>query len=221
MQNKISSEIITNYIYHCLQYISYCHSKDFIDSMVDAYNLETNLASKNAIKQILINSKMSATNKRPMCQDTGIVNVFVEIGMGVEWIDDFEIEDSINLGIKQAYTDSKNPLRASIVANPLFERNNTKDNTPGVISYKFVRGNQVKLKIASKGCGSENKAKFAVLNPSDSIKSWVLEQLPKMGAGWCPPGIISIGVGGTAEASMLMAKEGLMDKIREMLVGNF
>jgi fumarate hydratase class I len=213
MSQKISSNLITKYIHHCLQYISYCHSKDFIDSMVSAYEKETGVAAKNAIKQILINSKMSAENKRPLCQDTGIVNIFVEIGMSVNWEDDFEIEDAINKGISKAYTDPSNPLRASVVDNPLFERNNTKDNTPGIISYKFVSGDKVKFKIASKGCGSENKAKFAVLNPSDSLVDWVMKMIPTMGAGWCPPGILGIGVGGTAEKAMLMAKEALMEKI--------
>jgi fumarate hydratase class I len=213
MSQKISSNLITKYIHHCLQYISYCHSKDFIDSMVSAYEKETGVAAKNAIKQILINSKMSAENKRPLCQDTGIVNIFVEIGMSVNWEDNFEIEDAINKGISKAYTDPSNPLRASVVDNPLFERNNTKDNTPGIISYKFVSGDKVKFKIASKGCGSENKAKFAVLNPSDSLVDWVMKMIPTMGAGWCPPGILGIGVGGTAEKAMLMAKEALMEKI--------
>jgi fumarate hydratase class I len=138
MSQKISSNLITKYIHHCLQYISYCHSKDFIDSMVSAYEKETGVAAKNAIKQILINSKMSAENKRPLCQDTGIVNIFVEIGMSVNWEDDFEIEDAINKGISKAYTDPSNPLRASVVDNPLFERNNTKDNTPGLLVISLL-----------------------------------------------------------------------------------
>ena len=213
MQNKITSDMIIEYIYRSLQYISYCHSKDFIESMVSAYKLEKNIAAKNAIKQILINSKMCAINKRPLCQDTGIVNIFVEIGMQVVWDGNFDLGSVINLGIKKAYTNIKNPLRASIVKDPIFSRENTKDNTPGVISYNFVKGNKVKFSIASKGCGSENKAKFAVLNPSDNLRDWVLRQIPSMGAGWCPPGIIGIGVGGTAEKAMLMAKQVLMEKI--------
>jgi fumarate hydratase class I len=211
--SPINKETIITYVYHCLQYISYCHSKDFIDAMTNAYHKEQNTAAKNAIKQILINSQLSAQHKRPMCQDTGIVNIFIEIGMSVQWEGDFDLEDAINCGIRKAYTDPSNPLRASIVNDPLFTRTNTKDNTPGVISYTFVKGDAVKLKIAAKGCGSENKTKFAVLNPSDDIFEWVMQQIPTMGAGWCPPGVLSIGVGGTVEKAMLLAKKALTEHI--------
>lgn len=168
---------------------------------------------KNAIAQILINSKMSALGQRPLCQDTGIVNVFVEVGMDVTWEADLSLDEMINEGVRRAFTFDQNPLRASIVRDPLFSRENTKDNTPAVIHSKVVKGNQLKFIVAAKGCGSENKAKFTVLNPSASVSDWVMSMIPTMGAGWCPPGIIGIGVGGTAEKAMLMAKESLLDPI--------
>ena len=168
---------------------------------------------KNAIAQILINSKMSAIGQRPMCQDTGIVNVFVEVGMDVVWAADLSLEDMINEGVRRAFTNENNPLRASIVEDPLFSRTNTKDNTPAVIHMKVVLGNKVDFIVAAKGCGSENKAKFAVLQPDDNVTDWVLKMIPTMGAGWCPPGVIGIGVGGTAEKAMLMAKASLMESI--------
>ncbi|HBN58230.1 MAG TPA: fumarate hydratase, partial [Gammaproteobacteria bacterium] len=191
----------------------YYHAPDFIQAMANAYEKETHQSAKNAIAQILINSKMAALGQRPMCQDTGIVNVFVEVGMDVTWEAELSLEDMINEGVRQAYTNPDNPLRASIVKDPLFSRVNTKDNTPAVIHMKVVRGNTLNFIVAAKGCGSENKAKFAVLQPDDNVTDWVLRTIPTMGAGWCPPGLIGIGVGGTAEKAMLLAKQSLMDPV--------
>ena len=210
---KIQQEHVIESISNALQYISYYHSPDFIQAMTKAYEKETSGAAKNAIAQILINSKMSALGQRPLCQDTGIVNVFVEVGMEVSWEAQLSLDEMINEGVRRAFTFEKNPLRASIVKDPLFSRENTKDNTPAVIHSKVVKGSQLNFIVAAKGCGSENKAKFAILNPSASVADWVLEMIPTMGAGWCPPGMIGIGVGGTAEKAMLMAKESLMETI--------
>ena len=200
-------------IHSALQYISYYHSPDFISAMVSAYERETNQSAKNAISQILINSKMCALGKRPICQDTGIVNVFVEVGMDVQWDSELSLEDMINEGVRRAYNEPDNRLRASIVSDPLFSRKNTQDNTPAVIHTKLVKGNKLDITVAAKGGGSENKSKFTVLNPDDNLTDWVLKTIPTMGAGWCPPGMIGIGVGGTAEKAMLMAKSALMDSI--------
>lgn len=210
---KIKQQDFIESIFSALQYISYYHSPDFIKAMAKAYKKEINVAAKNAIGQILINSKMCAFGKRPLCQDTGIVNIFLEIGMDVVWDADMSIEDMINCGVKKAYTHIDNPLRASIVSDPLFSRKNTKDNTPAVIHTKIIKGDKVDVIVAAKGCGSENKAKFTVLNPNDNIVDWILKTIPKMGAGWCPPGILGIGVGGTPEKAMLMAKESLMEPV--------
>lgn len=196
-----------------LQYISYYHPKDFVDAMTAAYELEQNQGAKDAIAQILINSRMSATGHRPICQDTGIVTVFVELGMDVRFEGDLSLDDMINEGVRQAYQNPDNPLRASIVADPAGKRKNTFDNTPAVIHTSLVKGDKLDITVAAKGGGSENKAKFAMLNPSDSIVDWVLETVPKMGAGWCPPGMLGIGIGGTAEKAMLLAKKSLMDPI--------
>ncbi len=210
---KIQQKDLIDSICSALQYISYYHTPDFISAMSAAYEKETNDSAKNAIAQILISSKMSAMGKRPICQDTGIVNVFVEVGMDVSWETDLSLDEMINEGVRQAYTYADNPLRASIVEDPLFSRTNTRDNTPAVIHSKVVKGDKVSVTVAAKGCGSENKTKFAILNPSANVADWVLEQIPSMGAGWCPPGIIGIGVGGTAEKAMLMAKESLMEPV--------
>ena len=209
----IKQEHLVESIHSSLQYISYYHSPDFIKAMVLAYEKETNLSAKNAISQILINSKLCALGKRPLCQDTGIVNVFIEVGMNVQWEAELSLEDMVNEGVRRAYNDPDNRLRASIVSDPLFSRKNTKDNTPAVIHTKFVQGDTLDITVAAKGCGSENKAKFTVLNPDDNLTDWVLKTIPKMGAGWCPPGMIGIGVGGTAEKAMLMAKSVLMEPI--------
>jgi fumarate hydratase class I len=213
MKMKIKQQHVIESVCNALQYISYYHAPDFIQAMANAYEKETHQSAKNAIAQILINSKMAALGQRPMCQDTGIVNVFVEVGMDVTWEAELSLEDMINEGVRQAYTNPDNPLRASIVKDPLFSRVNTKDNTPAVIHMKVVKGNVLSFIVAAKGCGSENKAKFAVLQPDDNVTDWVLRTIPTMGAGWCPPGIIGIGVGGTAEKAMLMAKQSLMDPI--------
>lgn len=210
---KIKQQHIIESVSNALQYISYYHSPDFIKAMTNAYEVETHTPAKNAIAQILINSKMAALGQRPLCQDTGIVNVFVEVGMDIVWEADLSLEDMINEGVRLAYTNPDNPLRASIVSDPLFNRTNTKDNTPAVIHTKMVKGSKLNIIVAAKGCGSENKAKFAVLQPDDNVADWILKTIPTMGAGWCPPGIIGIGVGGTAEKAMLMAKESLMEPI--------
>ena len=213
MKMKIKQQHVIESVCNALQYISYYHAPDFIQAMANAYEKETHQSAKNAIAQILINSKMAALGQRPMCQDTGIVNIFVEVGMDVTWEAELSLEDMINEGVRQAYTNPDNPLRASIVKDPLFSRVNTKDNTPAVIHMKVVKGNTLNFIVAAKGCGSENKAKFAVLQPDDNVTDWVLRTIPTMGAGWCPPGIIGVGVGGTAEKAMLMAKQSLMDPI--------
>ena len=209
----IKQEHLIESIHSALQYISYYHSSDFINAMVSAYRRETHQSAKNAIEQILINSKMCALGKRPICQDTGIVNVFVEVGMNVEWDSELSIEDMINEGVRRAYNEPDNLLRASIVSDPLFSRKNTQDNTPAVIHTKLVKGEKLEITVAAKGGGSENKSKFTVLNPDDNLIDWVLRTIPTMGAGWCPPGMIGIGVGGTAEKAMLMAKTSLMEPI--------
>ena len=209
----IKQEHLIESIHSALQYISYYHSPDFINAMVSAYERETSQSAKNAIEQILINSKMCALGKRPICQDTGIVNVFVEVGMNVEWDAELSLEDMINEGVRRAYNEPDNRLRASIVSDPLFSRKNTQDNTPAVIHTKLVKGDKLDVTVAAKGGGSENKSKFTVLNPDDNLTDWVLRTIPTMGAGWCPPGMIGIGVGGTAEKAMLMAKASLMESI--------
>ena len=196
-----------------LQYISYYHPKDFIDAMAQAYEREENPAAKDAIAQILINSRMCATGHRPICQDTGIVTVFVHVGMNIQWDADMSLDDMINEGVRRAYLLPDNVLRASVLADPDGKRQNTKDNTPAIIHHKLVPGDKVDIHVAAKGGGSEAKSKFAMLNPSDSVVDWVLEQLPKMGAGWCPPGMLGIGIGGTAEKAMEIAKEALLDPI--------
>ena len=196
-----------------LQYISYYHPLDFINAMHEAYQKEQNPAAKDAIAQILINSRMCAEGHRPICQDTGIVTVFLKIGMYVQWDATMNIADMINEGVRRAYLNPDNILRASILDDPAGLRINTKDNTPAVIHMEVVSGNSLEIEIAAKGGGSEAKAKFAMLNPSDNIVDWVLKTVPTMGAGWCPPGILGIGIGGTAEKAMLMAKQACMGSI--------
>ena len=196
-----------------LQFISYYHPRDFIQAMDQAYQREQNPAAKDAIAQILINSRMCAMGHRPICQDTGIVTVFLKVGMNVQWQGDMSVTDMCNEGIRQAYMNPDNVLRASILSDPDGARKNTGDNTPGVIHYEIVPGDKVEVHVAAKGGGSEAKSKFAMLNPSDSLVDWVLSQVPLMGAGWCPPGMLGIGVGGTAEKAMLLAKEALLEPI--------
>ncbi len=197
-----------------LQFISYYHPVDYIRHLARAYEREQSPAAKDAIAQILTNSRMCAEGKRPLCQDTGIVNVFLKIGMDVRF-EGFKgsIEDAVNEGVRRGYNHPDNKLRASVVADPQFERKNTKDNTPAVVHMELVPGNTVDVQVAAKGGGSENKTKFVMLNPSDSLVDWVLKTVPAMGAGWCPPGMLGIGIGGTAERAMLMAKQSLMDDI--------
>jgi fumarate hydratase, class I len=197
-----------------LQYISYYHPADYIAHLARAYEGEQSPAAKDAIAQILTNSKMSAEGRRPICQDTGIVNVFLKVGMDVRF-EGFpgSVEDAVNEGVRQGYLDPTNTLRASVVADPQFERRNTKDNTPAVVHVSLVPGDTVDVQVAAKGGGSENKSKFVMLNPSDSLVDWVMKTVPTMGAGWCPPGMLGIGIGGTAEKAMLMAKESLMEPI--------
>ena len=197
-----------------LQYISYYHPADYISHLASAYAREQSPAAKDAIAQILTNSKMSATGHRPMCQDTGIVNVFLKVGMDVRF-EGFSagLEDAINEGVRRGYNHSDNTLRASVVDDPQFARKNTKDNTPAVIFTQIVPGNTLDITVAAKGGGSENKSKMIMLNPSDSVVDWVLKTVPTMGAGWCPPGMLGIGIGGTAEKAVLLAKESLMDDL--------
>ncbi|CAA0097918.1 Fumarate hydratase class I, aerobic [BD1-7 clade bacterium] len=210
----IKQEDLISSVADALQYISYYHPKDFIDGMNEAYEREQNPAAKDALAQILINSRMCAEGHRPICQDTGIVTAFVNVGMDVQWEDaTMGVEDMVNEGIRRAYAHPDNVLRASILADPDGARTNTKDNTPGVVHFKLVPGDTVDVHVAAKGGGSEAKSKFAMLNPSDSVVDWVLNMVPQMGAGWCPPGMLGIGIGGTAEKAMLLAKEALLDPI--------
>ena len=197
-----------------LQFISYYHPADYIAHLARAYEHEQSPAAKDAIAQILTNSRMSAEGHRPICQDTGIVNVFLKIGMDVRF-EGFTgtLDDAINEGVRQGYNHPDNTLRASIVADPQFDRKNTRDNTPAVINVEIVAGNQLDITVAAKGGGSENKSKLVMLNPSDSVVDWVLKTVPTMGAGWCPPGMLGIGIGGTAEKAMLLAKQALMEDI--------
>jgi fumarate hydratase class I len=196
-----------------LQYISYYHPVDFIKAVKEAYDREESQSAKDAMAQILINSRMCAMGHRPICQDTGIVTVFVKVGMQVQWEGDMSLTDMVNQGVREAYMLPDNILRASILADPDGARTNTGDNTPAVIHYEIVPGDKVSIDVAAKGGGSEAKSKFAMLNPSDSVVDWVLKMVPTMGAGWCPPGILGIGLGGTAEKAMLMAKEALLEHI--------
>jgi len=214
MTSSIKQADLIDSIAGALQYISYYHPADYIAHLARAYEREQSPAAKDAIAQILTNSRMSATGHRPICQDTGIVNVFLKVGMDVRF-EGFKgsLEDAINEGVRRAYNHPDNTLRASVVADPHFDRKNTKDNTPAVVFTQIVPGDKLDITVAAKGGGSENKSKFVMLNPSDSLVDWVLKTVPTMGAGWCPPGMLGIGIGGTAEKAMLMAKESLMDDI--------
>jgi len=196
-----------------LQYISYYHPLDYIKALGKAYEREQSPAARDAIAQILTNSRMSAQGHRPICQDTGIVAAFVKVGMEVRWDATMGVGDMVNEGVRRAYTNPDNMLRASVLSDPAGARKNTRDNTPAVIHYEIVPGDRVEVTLAAKGGGSENKSKFVVLNPSDNLVDWVLKTVPAMGAGWCPPGILGIGIGGTAEKAMLLAKEALMEPV--------
>ena len=213
----IKKDDFINSIANAFQYISYYHPKDFVDAVYGAWQKETNQSAKNAMGQILTNSRMSAMGHRPICQDTGSAVVFLDIGMNVQWDlegdTEMSVEDMVNEGVRRAYNNPDNPLRASILVDPISKRQNTKDNTPAVVHMSVVPGDKVDVICAAKGGGSENKAKFAMLNPSDSIEEWVLKTVPQMGAGWCPPGILGIGVGGTPEKAMMLAKRSLMEHI--------
>ncbi len=201
-----------------LQYISYYHPVDYIRSLAKAYEREQSPAARDAMAQILINSRMCAEGHRPICQDTGIVNAFVKLGMDVHFEagpgeQPMDLQQMVDEGVRRAYLDPDNKLRASILADPAGARKNTQDNTPACVTVELVRGNTVDVTVAAKGGGSEAKSKFTMLNPNDSIVDWVLKTVPTMGAGWCPPGILGIGIGGTAEKAMLLAKQSLMDPI--------
>ena len=196
-----------------LQYISYFHPMDYIRALGDAYQAEQGPAAKDAIAQILTNSRMCAEGHRPICQDTGIVNVFIKWGQDCRLDSDQSLQDVVDEGVRRAYLNPDNKLRASVLSDPAFTRRNTRDNTPCVLHVEMVKGNRVVVDVAAKGGGSENKSKFKMMNPSDSIVDWVLEMLPQMGAGWCPPGMLGIGIGGTAEHCVLLAKKALMEPI--------
>ncbi|MBK8017562.1 MAG: fumarate hydratase [Betaproteobacteria bacterium] len=209
----IAQDDLIESVADALQFISYYHPTDYIRGLTRAYEMEQSPAAKDAMAQILINSRMCAEGHRPMCQDTGIVNVFLKVGMNVRWNATMSLEDMVNEGVRRAYTHPDNTLRASVLMDPAGARKNTKDNTPAVIHVSLVPGDTVEVEVAAKGGGSENKSKFVMLNPSDSIVDWVMKTVPTMGAGWCPPGILGLGIGGTAEKAMLMAKESLMEPI--------
>jgi fumarate hydratase, class I len=209
----IRQEDLIQSIADSLQYISYYHPADYIQALTKAWEMEQSPAAKDAMAQILVNSRMCAEGKRPICQDTGMVVVFLEVGMDLRFEGDMALEDMINEGVRRGYNNPDNVLRASIVSDPAGARKNTRDNTPAVIHTRIVPGNKLLIKLAAKGGGSENKSKFTVLNPSSSLVDWVLETVPKMGAGWCPPGMLGIGIGGSSEKAMLLAKESLMEHI--------
>ena len=209
----IRNEDLIQSVADALQYISYYHPPDFISALHQAWRREQSPAARDAMAQILVNSRLCAEGKRPICQDTGIVTVFLDIGMAVRWEGGTPLADLVNAGVRRAYRLPDNVLRASILADPLGARANTGDNTPAVIHTRLVAGDKLDVRLAAKGGGSENKARLAMLNPSDSLADWVIETLPGMGAGWCPPGMLGIGVGGTAEQAMVLAKESLMDAI--------
>ena len=209
----IKQQDLIDSVADALQFISYYHPVDFVQAVHRAWEMEQNPAAKDAMAQILINSRMCAMGHRPICQDTGIVTVFIEIGMSVQWDASMSLDDMINEGVRRAYTHPDNTLRASILEDPAGRRQNTKDNTPAVIHTRLVPGNAVSVHVAAKGGGSENKSKLVMLNPSDSVVDWVLKTVPTMGAGWCPPGMLGIGIGGTAEKAALMAKEALMEDL--------
>jgi fumarate hydratase class I len=209
----IQQEDLIESVANALQYISYYHPVDYITSLAKAYETEESPAARDAIAQILVNSRMCAEGHRPICQDTGIVTVFLKIGMDVRWDAQMTVDEMVNEGVRRAYLHPDNKLRASILADPAGARRNTMDNTPAVINVEMVRGGNVDVTVAAKGGGSEAKSKFVMLNPSDSVIEWVLKTVPTMGAGWCPPGMLGIGIGGTAEKAMIMAKESLMDPI--------
>ncbi|MET4694930.1 fumarate hydratase [Endozoicomonas lisbonensis] len=209
----IREEDLIESVADALQFISYYHPIDFVQAVHEAWKKESSKAAKDAMAQILINSRMCAMGKRPICQDTGIVTIFLKVGMNVRFDTDKPLDDLVNEGVRRAYTHPDNVLRASVLEDPAGARKNTKDNTPAVIHTELVPGDKVEVQVAAKGGGSENKSKLAMLNPSDDIVEWIRKTVPTMGAGWCPPGMLGIGIGGTAEKAMVMAKESLMDPV--------
>ncbi|MCZ6617118.1 MAG: fumarate hydratase [Gammaproteobacteria bacterium] len=209
----IKQEDLIQSVADALQFISYYHPVDFIRAMREAYEREESAAAKAALTQVLVNSRMCALGKRPICQDTGIVIVFLDVGMEISWQGDLSVDEMINEGVRRAFMYPDNVLRGSVLADPDGERRNTNDNTPAVIHYSIVPGDKLSVEVAAKGGGSEAKAKFTMLNPSDSVVDWILEVVPTMGAGWCPPGILGVGIGGTPEKAMLLAKESMMEPI--------
>ena len=230
MTTVSSSDFISS-IADALQHISYYPPTDFIQAMGEAWECEQSPAAKDAIAQILMNARMAALGKRPICQDTGIVVVFLKVGMEIKWdtgtTTNLSLQEMVDEGVRRAYLDPDNTLRASVVADPAGARINTKDNTPAILHTEIVPGDKIEITVAAKGGGSENKSRFANLNPSASVADWIVEQIPSMGAGWCPPGILGVGIGGTAEKAMLMAKEALMEpvniaelKVKEELDGD-
>src|SRR5215218_1068703 len=213
MTAVIRGDDLVQSIADAFQFISYYHPADYIRHLAKAYEIEESPAAKDAIAQILVNSRMAALGKRPLCQDTGTAVVFLKVGMGVRFETERALEDLVNEGVRRAYTDTSNPLRTSIVWDPLFNRANTRDNAPAILHTELVPGDTVEVTVAAKGGGSENKARFKAMDPSDSVVDWVVETLPTLGAGWCPPGMIGLGIGGSAEKAMLLAKEALLEPI--------
>ena len=213
MSRSIGEEDLICSVADALQFISYYHPEDFIRHLAESYERERSPAAKDAIGQILVNSRMAALGRRPICQDTGVANVFMKVGMGARFDTRRSLAELVDEGVRRAWLSERNPLRASMVADPLFERRNTGDNTPANLHVEMVAGDTVEVHVAAKGGGSENKARFACLNPSDSVADWVLRTVEGLGAGWCPPGLIGLGVGGSAERAMLMAKEALFDPL--------
>src|SRR6201747_837151 len=216
---QIKQDDLIESVRAALQYISFYHPVDYIENLARAYELEESPAAKDAMKQILVNSRMCAEGHRPICQDTGIVTTFIKLGMECQFVTSdgspatMSLQRMCDEGVRRAWLDPDNKLRGSILADPAFSRKNTKDNTPSVVEVSLVPGSKVDVTVAAKGGGSEAKSKFVMLNPSDSIADWVLKTIPTMGAGWCPPGMLGIGIGGTAEKVMLLAKQALMDPI--------
>ncbi|MDH3582416.1 MAG: fumarate hydratase, partial [Hyphomicrobiales bacterium] len=210
---EIQGEDIVETVRAALQYVAVYHAPDYLAQLVEAYRREQSAPARTAIGQILESSRLAAIGKRPICQDTGVVNVFAKVGQSVVINSDFALPELINQATRLAYLDAGNPLRASVVEDPIFERRNTRDNTPGVTHVEFVVGDTLELLVAAKGFGSENKTRFAMLNPADSVEDWVVDTVAGLGAGWCPPGVIGVGVGGTSEKAMMMAKRASIDDI--------
>jgi fumarate hydratase class I len=213
MSQSITEEDLIGSLADALQFISYYHPEDYIRHLTQSYEREQSPAAKNAMAQILVNSRMAAMGHRPICQDTGVVNVFMKIGMGARFATTRPLDELVNEGVRRAWKSDTNPLRASMVREPLFDRRNTGDNTPANLHVEMVAGDSVEIHVAAKGGGSENKSRFAVLEPSDSVVDWVVRTVETLGAGWCPPGLIGIGVGGSAEKAMLMAKQSLLEPL--------